>query len=168
MRSRSTPAPDAADVWNVRLAPEAAGRSALPTELDTSSRCLRLARGSAGSPKMFPPPSNCTLPGVLTRTVLSRPPRLKSTLGRGLRPRRMPCRPTWFDMHRCRGGHIYPPALFNKFFEVSPIGPFARTSNVRAPSSGGIGSSHGAAIIVSCASERPCAHRVSIVGRSNS
>jgi hypothetical protein len=57
------------------LAPEAAGRSALPTELDTSSRCLRLARGSAGSPKMFPPPSNCTLPGVLTRTVLSRPPR---------------------------------------------------------------------------------------------
>jgi hypothetical protein len=48
------------------------------------------------------------------------------------------------------------------------IGPFARTSNVRAPSSGGIGSSHGAAIIVSCASERPCAHRVSIVGRSNS
>jgi hypothetical protein len=56
----------------------------------------------------------------------------------------------------------------NELFEVSPIGPFARTSNVRAPSSGGIGSSHGAAIIVSCASERPCDHRVSIVGRSNS
>ena len=51
---------------------------------------------------------------------------------------------------------------------VSPIGPFARTSNVRVPSSDGIGSSYGAAIIVSCASGRPCAHRVSIVGRSNS
>src|ERR1700736_6578567 len=71
-----------------------------------------------------------------------------------------------WTLARC--GHNYPPALFNEFFEVSPIGPFARTSNVRAPSSGGIGSSHGAAIIVSCASERPCAQRVSIVGRSNS
>jgi hypothetical protein len=66
------------------------------------------------------------------------------------------------------GPNFPPPALFNEFFEVPPIGPFARTSNVRAPSSGGIGSSHGAAIIVSCASEKPCAHRVSIVGRSNS
>jgi hypothetical protein len=72
------------------------------------------------------------------------------------------------NTHQCRCGHNYPLTLFNEFFEVSPIGPFARTSNVRAPSSGGIGSSHGAAINVSCASERPCAHRVSIVGRSNS
>jgi hypothetical protein len=79
-----------------------------------------------------------------------------------------PCPLRNSNMHRCRRGHDYPPALFNELFEVSPIGPLARTSKVRAPSSGGIGSSHGAAIIASCASERPCAHRISIVGRSNS